>query len=215
MVAPRCRKSLWAWVMADLKCSGERPDVSRRLRASTAYRPTPTPVQGCSLSSDQAACHVSIRTTKLSARIRDNEPSHSLGVQVVLSERTKIPIVNDPPTAIGSTQRLMMSDRRPGNHSNASQARNGIASHAPRVWASMTAATPSTIPASRSGRHSLGNEIGVVTTRASYRRRVRRERFEWPPEDCIPGSPWTGGSLRFGNRLRRTFGCGSTRRLSA
>ena len=55
----------------------------------------------------------------------------------------------------------------------------------------------------------------IVTTRASYRRRVRRERFEWPPEDCIPGSPWTGGSLRFGNRLRRTFGCGSTRRLSA
>ena len=55
----------------------------------------------------------------------------------------------------------------------------------------------------------------VVTTRASYRRRVRRERFEWPLGDCIPGSPWTGGSLRFGNRLRRTFGCGSTRRLSA
>jgi len=54
-----------------------------------------------------------------------------------------------------------------------------------------------------------------VTTRASYRQRVRRERFEWPPEDCIPGSPWTGGSLRFGNRRRRTFGCGSTRRLSA
>ena len=56
---------------------------------------------------------------------------------------------------------------------------------------------------------------GAITTRASYRRRVRRERFEWPPEDCIPGSPWTGGSLRFGNRLRRTCGCGSTRRLSA
>ena len=55
----------------------------------------------------------------------------------------------------------------------------------------------------------------LVTTRASYRRRVRRERFEWPLGDCIPGSPWTGGSLRFGNRLRRTFGCGSTRRLSA
>ena len=54
-----------------------------------------------------------------------------------------------------------------------------------------------------------------VTTRASYRRRVRRERFEWPLGDCIPGSPWTGGSWRFGNRLRRTFGCGSTRRLSA
>ena len=60
-----------------------------------------------------------------------------------------------------------------------------------------------------------GMPCQVVTTRASYRRRVRRERFEWPPEDCIPGSPWTGGSLRFGNRLRRTFGCGSTRRLSA
>ena len=55
----------------------------------------------------------------------------------------------------------------------------------------------------------------VVTTRASYRRRVRRERFEWPPEDCIPGSPWTGDSWRFCNRLRRTFGCGSIRRLSA
>ena len=55
----------------------------------------------------------------------------------------------------------------------------------------------------------------LVTTRASYRRRVRRERFEWPLGDCIPGSPWTGGSWRFGNRLRRTFGCGSTRRLSA
>ena len=56
---------------------------------------------------------------------------------------------------------------------------------------------------------------GAITTRASYRRRVRRERFEWPPEDCIPGSPWTGDSWRFCNRLRRTFGCGSIRRLSA
>ena len=67
------------------------------------------------------------------------------------------------------------------------------------------------------GRSALTEEMRShpVTTRASYRRRVRRERFEWPPEDCIPGSPWTGGSLRFGNRLRRTFGCGSTRRLSA
>ena len=54
-----------------------------------------------------------------------------------------------------------------------------------------------------------------VTTRAGYRRHARRERSEWPREDCIPGSPWTGGSLRFGNRLRRTFGCGSIRRLSA
>ena len=56
---------------------------------------------------------------------------------------------------------------------------------------------------------------GEVTTRASYRQRVLRGRFEWPPEDCIPGWPWTGGSLRFGNRLRRTFVCGSIRRLSA
>ena len=56
---------------------------------------------------------------------------------------------------------------------------------------------------------------GKVTTRANYRQRVRRELFEWPPEDCIPGSPWTGDSWRFGNRLRRTFGCGSIRRLSA
>ena len=60
----------------------------------------------------------------------------------------------------------------------------------------------------------LHRHLGV-TTRANYRQRVRRELFEWPPEDCIPGSPWTGDSWRFGNRLRRTFGCGSTRRLSA
>ena len=31
-----------------------------------------------------------------------------------------------------------------------------------------------------------------MSTRASYRQRVRRERLEWPPRDCIPGSPWTG-----------------------
>ena len=54
-----------------------------------------------------------------------------------------------------------------------------------------------------------------VTTRAGYRRRARRERFEWPPADCNPGWPWTGDSLRFGSRRRRTFGCGSSRRLSA
>ena len=53
----------------------------------------------------------------------------------------------------------------------------------------------------------------IVTTRASYRRRVRRERFEWPPEDCIPGSPWTGGSLRFGNRLRVTTRASYRRRV--
>ena len=67
-------------------------------------------------------------------------------------------------------------------------------------------------------RGELGDELERwknVTTRANYRQRVRRELFEWPPEDCIPGSPWTGDSWRFGNRLRRTFGCGSTRRLSA
>ena len=54
-----------------------------------------------------------------------------------------------------------------------------------------------------------------VTTRASYRRRARRERSEWPPAGCNPGWPWTGDSSRFGSRRRRTFGCGSIRRLSA
>ena len=54
-----------------------------------------------------------------------------------------------------------------------------------------------------------------VTTRAGYRRRARRERSEWPPAGCSPGWPWTGDSSRFGSTLRRTFGCGSIRRLSA
>ena len=55
----------------------------------------------------------------------------------------------------------------------------------------------------------------VVTTRPCYQRHARRERSEWPPAGCNPGSPWTADSLRFGNRLRRTFGCGSILRLSA
>ena len=55
----------------------------------------------------------------------------------------------------------------------------------------------------------------AVTTRAGYRRRARRGRFGWPPAGCNPDWPWTGDSLRFGSRLRRTFGCGSSRRLSA
>ena len=38
-------------------------------------------------------------------------------------------------------------------------------------------------------------------------RHIRRERSEWPPAGCNPGSPWTADSLRFGNRLRRTCGC--------
>ena len=59
------------------------------------------------------------------------------------------------------------------------------------------------------------DKLRDVTTRAGYRRRARRERFEWPPADCNPGWPWTGDSLRFGSRRRRTFGCGSSRRLSA
>ena len=54
-----------------------------------------------------------------------------------------------------------------------------------------------------------------VTTRPCYQRHARRERSEWPPAGCNPGSPWTADSLRFGNRLRRTCGCGSIRRLSA
>ena len=54
-----------------------------------------------------------------------------------------------------------------------------------------------------------------VTTRPCYQRHARRERSEWPPAGCSPGSPWTADSLRFGNRLRRTCGCGSILRLSA
>ena len=56
---------------------------------------------------------------------------------------------------------------------------------------------------------------GMVTTRASYRRCYLRGRFGWRREGCIPGWPWTGDSLRFGNRRRRTCECGSIRRLSA
>ena len=55
----------------------------------------------------------------------------------------------------------------------------------------------------------------VVTTHPCYQRHARRERSEWPPTGCSPGSPWTADSLRFGNRLRRTCGCGSILRLSA
>ena len=54
-----------------------------------------------------------------------------------------------------------------------------------------------------------------VTTRPCYQRHARRERSEWPPTGCNPGSPWTADSLRFGNRLGRTCGCGSILRLSA
>ena len=55
----------------------------------------------------------------------------------------------------------------------------------------------------------------LVTTHPCYQRHARRERSEWPPTGCSPGSPWTADSLRFGNRLRRTCGCGSILRLSA
>ena len=54
-----------------------------------------------------------------------------------------------------------------------------------------------------------------VTTHPCYQRHVRPERSEWPPAGCSPDSPWTADSLRCGNRLRRTFGCGSILRLSA
>ena len=54
-----------------------------------------------------------------------------------------------------------------------------------------------------------------VTTHPCYQRHARRERSEWPPAGCSPDSPWTADSLRFGNRLRRTCGCGSILRLSA
>ena len=54
-----------------------------------------------------------------------------------------------------------------------------------------------------------------VTTHPYYQWHARRERSEWPPAGCNPGSPWTADSLRCGNRLGRTCGCGSTPRLSA
>ena len=56
---------------------------------------------------------------------------------------------------------------------------------------------------------------GAITTHPCYQRHARRERSEWPPAGCNPDSPWTADSLRFGNRLRRTCGCGSILRLSA
>ena len=56
---------------------------------------------------------------------------------------------------------------------------------------------------------------GAITTHPCYQRHVRPERSEWPPAGCSPDSPWTADSLRCGNRLRRTFGCGSILRLSA
>ena len=61
----------------------------------------------------------------------------------------------------------------------------------------------------------LLNGTSMVTTHPYYQRHVRRERSEWPPAGCSPGSPWTADSLRCGNRLGRTCGCGSTPRLSA
>ena len=54
-----------------------------------------------------------------------------------------------------------------------------------------------------------------VTTHPYYQRPGRRGRSEWLPGGCNPGSPWIAGSLRFGNTLRRTFGCGSIPTLSA
>ena len=51
--------------------------------------------------------------------------------------------------------------------------------------------------------------------RPDYRQHGRRERSEWQPSGCDPGSPWIADSLRFGNRLRRSVGCGSNLILSA
>ena len=56
---------------------------------------------------------------------------------------------------------------------------------------------------------------GAITTHPCYQQHARRERSEWPPAGCNPGSPWTADSLRYGNRLRRICGCGSILRLSA
>ena len=73
---------------------------------------------------------------------------------------------------------------------------------------------PATLKALRKETGLGINEV-TVTTHPNYRRHGRRARFEWRPEDCNPGRPWTGDSLRFGNRLRRTCECGSTPTLSA
>ena len=62
---------------------------------------------------------------------------------------------------------------------------------------------------------SYSHRGSEVTTHPCYQRHVRPERSEWPPAGCSPDSPWTADSLRCGNRLRRTFGCGSILRLSA
>ena len=62
---------------------------------------------------------------------------------------------------------------------------------------------------------NVGLPIVKVTTRPDYRQHGRRERSEWQPSGCDPGSPWIADSLRFGNRLRRSVGCGSNLILSA
>ena len=54
-----------------------------------------------------------------------------------------------------------------------------------------------------------------VTTLTRIRQHDRRGRFGWPPRGCILDRPWSGGSLRYGSRLRRIDGCGSIRRPSA
>ena len=75
----------------------------------------------------------------------------------------------------------------------------------------------SSIPRRRPSR-SLQSSVARtcwVTTHPEYRQHGRRERFEWRPTGYGPGSPWIAGSSRFGNRLRRSVGCGSSLRLSA
>ena len=65
------------------------------------------------------------------------------------------------------------------------------------------------------GRATVNKGSAGVTTRPDYRQHGRRERSEWQPSGCDPGSPWIADSLRFGNRLRRSVGCGSNLILSA
>ena len=68
------------------------------------------------------------------------------------------------------------------------------------------------VPFNRNSKRHPGTN---VTTHPYYQRPGRRGRSEWLPGGCNPGSPWIAGSLRFGNTLRRTFGCGSIPTLSA
>ena len=71
------------------------------------------------------------------------------------------------------------------------------------------------VPGNSTTFSKLRNSGAAVTTLTRNRQHDRRGRFGWPPRGCILDRPWSGGSLRYGSRLRRIDGCGSIRRPSA